>query len=183
MSIMILMLLALLPRQGDVAVTTVRAFVPGLVAPASLPSRDQIGRAIKVLEAKGVPVSDANVTRYADSILKAAKAHQVDPYLLVAVARVESNFTSATRLDYRCRVPGFRTCSQDCGITQQNFTGPRRWVLARCQQVRDNPDESIDLAARELASRRNQGAVLLAAALFPSVVRAAVVPVQNAAFR
>jgi hypothetical protein len=53
MSIMILMLLALLPRQGDVAVTTVRAFVPGLVAPASLPSRDQIGRAIKVLEAKG----------------------------------------------------------------------------------------------------------------------------------
>jgi len=151
MSILILVLLALQQQADPVVVTGVRAFVPSLVAPSVLPVRANVVRAIDALKTKGIPVSDDKVQRYADAILKAAQQHDVDPYMLVALARIESNFTGAIRPDYRCTQPGSTYCAQDCGITQQNFAGHPRWVKARCQQVRADPEESFRLAAEEIA--------------------------------
>lgn len=152
MSLIFTLLLLAIPQQSDTTVQdAVRGFVPGLVAPAIFPTHQDVVRSIKALEARGVPVTAETATRYAKAILVAARLHGVDPYLLVAVARVESNFTPAVRPDFRCKTPGYQYCSQDCGVTQQNFAGRPRWVLARCKQVQQDPEESFRLAAEELA--------------------------------
>jgi len=152
MSLIFILLLLAIPQQHDTTVPdAIRTFVPGIVAPTTLPTDAMIVRAIKALEARGVPVTDDRAAQYAKFILAAARRHGIDPYLLVAVARVESNFTPAVRPDFRCKTPGYQYCSQDCGVTQQNFSGRPKWVLARCKQVQQDPAESFMLAADELA--------------------------------
>lgn len=150
MSTILFLLLLALPQQGDVAVQEgARAMVPALMSSSVLPSRAQVAGAIKAIAAKGVPVSDASAGLYADHILKAARVYGVDPYLLVAVARLESNFTGAIRADPRCKTAS--TCAQSCGITQQYFSGPTVWVVRRCKQLQQDHEQSFLLAAEELA--------------------------------
>ncbi|MFA5135498.1 MAG: hypothetical protein WC505_06970 [Patescibacteria group bacterium] len=144
----------LLLIQQDTPVTVsagARGFVPSLVASSRPPSKADIVKSIEALKAKGVPVSPEKVSKYADAILTASRQHSIDPYLLVAIARVESNFTAAVRKDIRCSLPRQGFCSQDCGVTQQNFSGAPKWVKFRCAQVQKDYKESFMLAAEELA--------------------------------
>jgi hypothetical protein len=141
------------PTVGEGTTLSVAAqhLLPTIVAPARLPTEAAIVTAITKLEAKGSPISPENKARYAKAILAAATTHRIDPYLLVAIARVESDFTNAQRTDYRCKLRNSSFCSQDCGITQQNVAGKPAWVLLKCAQITKSPEASFDAAAEELA--------------------------------
>lgn len=149
----ILPLLWVLAQQVDATQVSpdIKSFAPAVVAGTDLPSHAEVVKSIEAIKAKGVPVSDAKAQQFAGAILKAAKTYGVDPYLLVAVARVESNFTAAVRTDYRCGTPGYQYCSQDCGVTQQNFAGVPKWVKFKCKQVIKSSTLSFMMAAEELA--------------------------------
>jgi len=86
-------------------------------------------------------VDPARAQAYAAAALAAADAHQIDPFELVGVARVESRF----------RADEVGSDGKDCGIMQTRVTGSRY----KCRELRRNVAIAFSEGARELAAYRD----------------------------
>jgi hypothetical protein len=89
----------------------------------------------------GAPVDPARAQEYAQAALKASEARQVDPFELIAVARVESRF----------RADEVGSDGKDCGIVQTRVTGSHY----KCRELRRNVAIAFSEGARELAAYRD----------------------------
>jgi len=90
------------------------------------------------------------VSKITKSVKIASKITGIDPYLLVAVMRVESDFVPAFRLWPECKDINSRRCRADCGITQHHIVGPTKWVLRTCRRLVRHPSKTATISAKEL---------------------------------
>ena len=95
---------------------------------------------ILAVQDPSAPVDVTQAQQYAAAALRAADAHQVDPWELIGVARNESLF----------RAEEIGPDGKDCGIVQTRITGSRY----SCRQLRHNVDIAFMEGARELAGYR-----------------------------
>jgi hypothetical protein len=139
---------------GDVAACTTQQ-LRGIVAVQSqLTEKERIAqlvRSIDAISAKGYRFSQRYKERIARAALAAEKATGVDATLMIAVARVESDFRGLTQVSPRCLMPGVQSCHADCGITQHYISGSRRWVIKRCNKLAKNYHLAFLKSAKELA--------------------------------
>src|SRR4051812_24867465 len=92
---------------------------------------------ILAVQDPSVRVDVTQAQRYAGAALRAADAHQVDPWELIGVARNESLF----------REDEIGPDGKDCGIVQTRTTGSHY----NCRTLRHNVDIAFMEGARELA--------------------------------
>lgn len=141
--------------SGGSSGTVVRATIQGISALVTAETEEeQVKRLVKsidAIKASSVGLSVARKARIAKAALAASKATGVDATLLIAVARVESDFRGLQVISWKCRDPRFQTCDADCGITQHHIGGKRRWVIQRCKSLARNYEESFLKSAKELA--------------------------------
>ena len=128
------------PLKGEVATTT---------SDASL--IEQLALGVKALEMKGLALSPTRRTAIATAALTASKATGVDPFLLVALARMESDFVAVARTAYQCKLTPKFICSADCGITQHHVNGKGTWVIKYCNTLQHDMVLSFTKSAEELA--------------------------------
>lgn len=112
--------------------------------------RADVIRGIKALEFQGLVLSDEKRGAIADAIIEVHQETAVDPFLLVAVARMESDFVSVARVNYQCKISPRYTCSADCGITQHHVTGPGKYVQRYCTTLQKDFKLSFRKSAEEL---------------------------------
>ena len=129
-----------LPSTSEVTTTTSDASVI-----------EQLALGVKALEMKGLALSPARRTAIATAALTASKATGVDPFLLVALARMESDFVAVARTAYNCKLTPKFICSADCGITQHHVTGKGTWVIKYCNTLQRDMTLSFTKSAEEIA--------------------------------
>lgn len=131
------------------------AVLRGFVAAAPFDAQKEKRRVLAALQAVEAPSTRLTALRrkrIAAAILNAAEKTGVDPILLVAVARTESDLRSYHRvISKKCYEEDARTCGADCGITQHHISGPKRWVVRECRRLSRNDRATILRSAQELA--------------------------------
>jgi len=137
---------------GDVA-RVVKDALRGFVAPVVRHPQElkQLVAAIKAIETRGGKMTDARRLRIASAAQKASKTTGVDATLLLAVARMETDFSPLQKTTWQCRDPRFDRCGADCGITQHWIYGGKHWVLRYCKRLANNYTLSFTKSAQELA--------------------------------
>lgn len=143
-SITVLVLLSAL--AGDVPVKTE---VPPLPVAVEA-TRANLVRGIKALETQGLVLSPKRRDEIAEAIEEVSAATKIDPYLLIALARMESDFVGVARTSYQCRINPRYICSADCGITQHHVTGPGKWVQRYCNELQRDIKQTFRKSAEEL---------------------------------
>lgn len=136
--------------------STVKAFSQKLhlfIAPTPRPKKDaeikQVISAVKAVAYRFKKMSDKRILRIAKAALKASRRYGVDAIMLIAIARMESDFVSSQDIPRSCHTK--KTCWAGCGITQHYIVGPSRWVLRRCQQIAHNYSLAFMGSAKEVA--------------------------------
>ena len=141
--------------ESGTAATNFAQQFKGIVAVKSNLSEEkrlkQLVKSIDAITAKGLRLSMKYKRRIAVAARAAEKATGVDATLLIAVARVESDFRGLTQVSPRYLMPGVRNCHADCGITQHYISGPKRWVINQCNKLARNYKLSFLKSAQELA--------------------------------
>jgi len=130
-------------------VVTLKGEVTTTTSDASL--IEQLALGVKALEMKGLALSPTRRTAIATAALTASKATGVDPFLLVALARMESDFVAVARTAYQCKLTPKFICSADCGITQHHVNGKGTWVIKYCNVLQRDMVLSFTKSAEELA--------------------------------
>jgi hypothetical protein len=101
----------------------------------------QLASGILSVQDPAASLDPARAQKYAQAALAAAEAHEVDPFELIAVARVESRF----------RADEVGPDGKDCGIVQTRVTGSHY----KCRELRRNVAIAFSEGARELAAYRD----------------------------
>lgn len=121
------------------------------VRPPATKELQRLVLAVKSIEDSGVRMTAKRRLRIATAALRASVATGVDASLLIAIARMESDFRGLKVVDWKCRDRRYSRCRADCGITQHYISGPSAWVIRRCNQLARNYGLSFLKSARELA--------------------------------
>jgi len=115
------------------------------------PETKAIITAIQSIEPEHHRLSERRRERIAKAIISSSQKTGVDPVLLTAVIRVESDFQRIYRLWPNCTDPKSSRCWADCGISQHHLRGPKNWVIRRCKFYTKNIEASILVSAKEIA--------------------------------
>jgi hypothetical protein len=134
-----------LPARAEVPAAT--RSLPGSVTPTT---QADLVRGIKALEFQGLSLSPQRRGEIADAILEVSKETKIDPFLLVALARMESDFVGVASTQIQCRTNPKYICSADCGITQHHVTGPGKWVQRYCNELQRDIKQTFRKSAEEL---------------------------------
>lgn len=126
-------------------------FVTPTVRPKEEVELKRLVRAVKAIEDKGVRMTKKRRLRIAKAALKTSKQYGVDATLLIAVARMESDFRGLQVVSWKCRSRRFSHCVADCGITQHYISGRKKWVIHYCRRLANNYTLSFSKSAKELA--------------------------------
>jgi len=141
------------PKQPTIPVTVMPQLLRGFVAPAKRPT-DELSRllkSIKAIEHKSSQMTQTKRRKIAQAAMAASKTAGVDATLLIAIAKMESDFRPARVIGWRCRRKGYQSCMADCGITQHNISGSPKYVLRRCKKLARDYQLSFTKSAKEIA--------------------------------
>ncbi|KKN22323.1 hypothetical protein LCGC14_0916590, partial [marine sediment metagenome] len=127
-------------------------FVAPLVRPTEAVELKRLVRAIRSIEDKGVRMTNKRRLRIARAALRAQQVHKVDATLLIAVARMETDFRALGIGLEQCRKSRRSHCKADCGITQHYISGKRKWVISYCTKLMRDYSLSFLKSAKEIAS-------------------------------
>lgn len=146
---------ASLGGDGSTAVTAFANQFKGIVAGTSTLTDEQrlqqLVKSVDAITTKGMRISTKRKRRIAAAALAAEKTTKVDATLMIAVARIESDFRGLTQVSPKCLTPGVRSCHADCGITQHYISGKKRWVIKECNRLAHNYKVTMLKSAREIA--------------------------------
>lgn len=141
----------ILPPADSVS-TALQLFRAPEVRPNQAKELQRLILAVKSIEDKGVRMTVKRRVRIATAALLASKATGVDASLLIAIARMESDFRGLQVVDWKCRDRRYKRCRADCGITQHYISGPSTWVIKRCKKLARDLNLSFLKSAKELAT-------------------------------
>lgn len=131
-----------------VPVASVKAVRPG----QAVPSIARLVRAIGAIRAPHVPLSMRYKRTLARAALNAQRKTGVNPLLMIAIARVESDFRGIIRPGLACNPKYPKSfCWADCGVTQHHVRGTTAYVLRYCKYLRWSPQHSFLKSAQEIA--------------------------------
>jgi len=110
-------------------------------------------KAISAVEDREVGLKDKDKLEIAEAALSAQERTGVDAVLMIAVARMESDFRRIALVNPRCKY-GFQQigCFADCGMTQHHIRGNARYVISYCKALAKNTKEAFFQSATEIAS-------------------------------
>ena len=146
------LVLVLLLFWAHTADSRIASAVPAVQKSAHSLDQARINDAVQAIETKHHKLTENRRNQIDRDIMSASKLTGVDPILLVAVIRVESDFKKIYRLWPECKDPNSDFCRADCGITQHHLEGPKNWVLRRCRYYVRNVNAVVLKSAEELAS-------------------------------
>ena len=110
------------------------------------------------IQDKGWNLSLKYRMRIANAAMAAFKKTSVDPFLLLGVGRMESDYRPLTLINKGCKGkrPRFKgqRCHADCGITQHHVRGSHRYVHAECKRLRKDFTRSFIKSAEEIARHK-----------------------------
>lgn len=109
--------------------------VVGVEAEKRMETINKLVLAVKALEFKGLTLSEKSKTEIASAAYDIGKEVGIDPFFLIALSRMESDFLGLMQLSPKCSMPGETFCHADCGITQHNIHGSRAWVKRECRTL------------------------------------------------
>ena len=134
------------------AVSGLQKFVSPVERPTTEKELAHLVGAIKAIETRNARwLTPKRRMQIAKAALAASQATGVDSTLLIAIARVESDFRRLQSVHPKCYMRGQRYCMADCGITQHWINGKRSWVLRQCKRVANDYNLSFMGSAKELA--------------------------------
>lgn len=110
---------------------------------------EKLRLAIKALEFKGLQLSQARREAIAKAAYQIGLEVGIDPFFLIALSRMESDFVATPQYAPQCYMPE-RTCRADCGITQHNISGPRGWVFKECKRLTKDHVYAMRKSAQEI---------------------------------
>ena len=144
------------PVAGDVSGEishVIKDVLQGFVAPVerSPLELNKLVAAVRAIEARGSKMTSKRRQRIANAAQQASKVTGVDATLLIAVARMETDFQPMQKTTWQCRDPRFDKCGADCGITQHWIFGSKRWVIRYCKRLAHNYALSFTKSAQEIA--------------------------------
>ena len=116
------------------------------------PSVEDLVKAVRAIEDRGRHMTPRYRRKIAEAALHAWRKTGVNPHLMLAIGRMESDFRALTLINVGCR-PG-RTCHADCGITQHHVRGSHKYVTRYCKWLRYNHKLSFLKSAQEIASHQ-----------------------------
>ncbi len=143
------------PRPVSTAeLGTYAAHFKGLVAQPSTANTQtrlaQLQRSVLAIQDTGSQMTSQRALKIAEAALNAEKVTGVDATLLLAVARMESDFKDVMRISTSC-YSGKGTCMADCGMTQHHIRGSKAYVLRYCKTMKYNRKLAFVKSAQELA--------------------------------
>lgn len=142
------------PAQANEPVALVAPTTPSPNAVRRVPSRTQIIarliQAIKALEGRSSYLNARKRLKIATAAYDVSIRLKVDPYLMIALARMESDFKGTPSYSVRCYTYGAVRCQADCGITQHYIIGNRRWVFRYCKKLKRNPKLAFTKSFKEI---------------------------------
>lgn len=106
--------------------------------------------AVRSLEFKGLRLSDEKRKKIAEAAYDVGLKYRIDPYFLVALARMESDFTAKPSFSPTCFMAERTACQADCGITQHALWGGKRYVLGQCKRLSRDHHYAMSKSAAEL---------------------------------
>lgn len=113
---------------------------------------------VTAIRDSGWKLSAKRTLKIAKAALFASKKTGVDPFLLVGLARMESDFRPLVLINADCqgKRPRFRGqyCYADCGITQHHVRGSWYYVHNECRRLRRDFKRSFLKSAKEIASHK-----------------------------
>jgi hypothetical protein len=112
-------------------------------------------KAIKALEFQSLRLSAARRLSIAKAAYLAGRKTNVDPFLLIALARQESDFTGRPSISPYCYRPGISKCMADCGITQHQIWGRPRWIIRYCKRMQRDHATAFLKSAKEIKFHTN----------------------------
>ena len=139
------------PAGGGGISRGVKDVLRGFVAPTIHLPQEHLVAAVKAIEARGSKLTDKRRQRIANAARTASQTTGVDATLLIAVARMETDFRPLQKTTWQCRDPRFEKCGADCGITQHWIFGGKRWVIRYCKRLANNYTLSFTKSAQEIA--------------------------------
>lgn len=110
---------------------------------------EELMKAIKALEFKSMNLSLGQKRLIAEAAYKVGKEQNLDPRFLIALSRMESDFTGKPQISPTCYLRG-RTCQADCGITQHAIWGRAKYVLRLCKKLTKDPEATMRHSAKEI---------------------------------
>lgn len=137
---------AVAPLPGKIEAATKEVVVSGNKASLEL----RLVEAIKALEFQGLVLSEQKRKDIAAAALATSISTGVDPFFLIALARMESDFVSVARVNYQCKTSPRYICSADCGITQHHVNGPGKWVQSYCTLLQKDFRLTFQKSAEEI---------------------------------
>lgn len=125
-----------------------------LAAPPAkgIPTEKQLMEAIEAIRAPHIKLTVRYKRSLAKAALRAYRKTGVDPILMIAIARMESDFRRLIRPGLPCNPKYPKSfCWADCGVTQHHVRGYTSYVLRYCQYLKWNHKESFLQSSREIA--------------------------------
>lgn len=113
----------------------------------------ELVKAIDAIEDKEVGLTAKKKLEIADAALNAQEKTGVDAVLMIAVARMESDFRPIVMVNAACK---FKQrdygCYADCGMTQHHIRGDARYVNRKCRELAKDTKATFLYSAQEIAS-------------------------------
>jgi len=104
---------------------------------------------------RGLPMTTSYKIRLAKAAYAAYKKTGVDPFLMLAIGRMESDFRPLIMLSAQCQgsTPWHKKqfCTGDCGITQHHVYGYWKYVVPLCRRLQHDFTMSFLKSAKEIA--------------------------------
>lgn len=133
----------------DAMPTALKVFVAKKTAPHD---EARLAKAVGALKPSTLYMSKRAVAQLVDAVIYASRKTGVDPYFLIAVARMESDFRHDVQMIHpKCYRAATKNCDADCGITQHWISGPKAWVIRYCKRLVKHPRLAVLKSAEELA--------------------------------
>ena len=138
---------------GGILLIHTKDVLQGFVAPKVRSPQElkHLVAAVRAIEARGSKLTDKRRWRIAKAALKASQTTGVDATLLIAVARMETDFRPLQKTTWQCHDPHLEKCGADCGISQHWIYGGKRWVIRYCKRLANNFELSFTKSAQEIA--------------------------------
>jgi hypothetical protein len=112
----------------------------------------QLLASLDAIRDKGLYMSPRYRMKIVNAALHAQAKTGVDATLMLAVARMESDFRSLTLINAACKYGRRKVnCYADCGMTQHHVRGSMAYVTKYCAKLKRNIKLSFLKSAQELA--------------------------------
>ena len=107
-------------------------------------------KAIDALAFKGLSLSSTRKLAIARAAYQVGKEVGIDPFFLIALSRMESDFLATPQYAAQCYMRDRMSCMADCGITQHNISGSRAWVFKECKRLTRDYAYAMKKSAEEI---------------------------------